>query len=163
MTANVSMSEMNRSPGSLFLRPEHEMHLGDMTSLDLGLHSTDDDPEHIIFIFFSFFRLLCMYNFMLYHLVLVVHSFTVAYVLIFAIRHLFFDSSHSTLLFRHLYITVPRSRWCTYPSSRQKSHKWIEIQCSTSTPTTTCEELAFLKIPRIASSIRTCTFLGCHD
>jgi hypothetical protein len=44
-TANFSMSEMNGSPGSLFLRPEHEMHLGDMTSLDLGLHSADDDPE----------------------------------------------------------------------------------------------------------------------
>ncbi|KAF5383693.1 hypothetical protein D9615_003625 [Tricholomella constricta] len=33
-TANFSMT--TGSPGSLFLRPEHEMHLGDMDSLDLG-------------------------------------------------------------------------------------------------------------------------------
>ncbi|KAG5647802.1 hypothetical protein DXG03_007724 [Asterophora parasitica] len=33
-TANFSMT--TGSPGSLFLRPEHEMHLGDMESLDLG-------------------------------------------------------------------------------------------------------------------------------
>ncbi|KAG6821441.1 hypothetical protein H0H93_010165 [Arthromyces matolae] len=33
-TANFSMA--TGSPGSLFLRPEHEIHLGDMDSLDLG-------------------------------------------------------------------------------------------------------------------------------
>jgi hypothetical protein len=27
------------SPGSLFLRPEHEVHLGDMENLDLGVRS----------------------------------------------------------------------------------------------------------------------------
>jgi hypothetical protein len=43
MTANFSMTG---SPGSLHLRPEHEMHLGDMASLDLAMvggDSGDDD------------------------------------------------------------------------------------------------------------------------
>lgn len=33
------------SPGSLHLRPEHELHLGDMASLDLALvgDASDDD------------------------------------------------------------------------------------------------------------------------
>ncbi|KAG6889750.1 hypothetical protein C0992_004268 [Termitomyces sp. T32_za158] len=39
-TANFSMA--TGSPASLFLRPEHELHLGDMDSLDLGIiHNTD--------------------------------------------------------------------------------------------------------------------------
>lgn len=38
--ANFSMT--TESPGSLFLRPEHELHLGDMDSLDLGvIHNAD--------------------------------------------------------------------------------------------------------------------------
>jgi hypothetical protein len=36
-TANFSM--VTGSPGSLFLRPEHEVHLGDMENLDLGVRS----------------------------------------------------------------------------------------------------------------------------
>jgi hypothetical protein len=35
-TANFSMTEMTGSPGSLCLRPENEMHLGDTVTLDLG-------------------------------------------------------------------------------------------------------------------------------
>jgi hypothetical protein len=35
---------MTGSPGSLFLRPEHEVHLGDMESLDLGMRSGSDGP-----------------------------------------------------------------------------------------------------------------------
>jgi len=31
------------SPGSLFLRPEHEILLGDMESLDLGVRGDDGD------------------------------------------------------------------------------------------------------------------------
>jgi hypothetical protein len=42
ITASFSM--MTGSPGSLFLRPEHEVHLGDMESLDLGLRSGSDGP-----------------------------------------------------------------------------------------------------------------------
>jgi hypothetical protein len=40
-TANFSMTEMTGSPGSLFLRPEHERHLGDMVSLDLGYNLSE--------------------------------------------------------------------------------------------------------------------------
>jgi hypothetical protein len=43
MTANFSMTG---SPGSLHLRPEHELHLGDMASLDLAIvddESGEDD------------------------------------------------------------------------------------------------------------------------
>jgi hypothetical protein len=43
LTASFSMTG---SPGSLHLRPEHEMHLGDMASLDLGMvgdESGEDD------------------------------------------------------------------------------------------------------------------------
>ena len=42
-TANFSMTEMTGSPGSLCLRPEHEMHLGDMVTLDLGYGTGDGD------------------------------------------------------------------------------------------------------------------------
>ncbi|KAF9039891.1 hypothetical protein BJ165DRAFT_1407053 [Panaeolus papilionaceus] len=38
-TANFSMA--TGSPGSLYLRPEHEVLLGDMESLDLGVHNID--------------------------------------------------------------------------------------------------------------------------
>jgi hypothetical protein len=40
-TANFSMA--TGSPGSLFLRPEHELLLGDMESLDLGANDVDVD------------------------------------------------------------------------------------------------------------------------
>jgi hypothetical protein len=40
-TANFSM--VTGSPGSLFLRPEHEVHLGDMESLDLGVRSGEGE------------------------------------------------------------------------------------------------------------------------
>jgi len=40
-TADFSM--VTGSPGSLNLRPEHELHLGDMPSLDLGAEYNDDD------------------------------------------------------------------------------------------------------------------------
>ncbi|KAI0944232.1 hypothetical protein AcW1_001988 [Taiwanofungus camphoratus] len=40
-TASVSM--ITGSPGSLYLRPEHERHLGDMPSLDLCAEELDDD------------------------------------------------------------------------------------------------------------------------
>ena len=42
-TANFSM--VTGSPGSLFLRPEHEILLGDMESLDLGVRSGDGDSD----------------------------------------------------------------------------------------------------------------------
>lgn len=45
-TANFSMNGITGSPGSLHLRPEHEMHLGDLASLDLttlGDDSGEDD------------------------------------------------------------------------------------------------------------------------
>ncbi|EGN92060.1 hypothetical protein SERLA73DRAFT_164231 [Serpula lacrymans var. lacrymans S7.3] len=42
-TASFCMTEMTGSPGSLHLRPEHELHLGDMASLDL--RSMSDDGE----------------------------------------------------------------------------------------------------------------------
>ena len=42
-TANFSMTEMTGSPGSLCLRPEHEMHLGDMVSLDLSYQDEGDN------------------------------------------------------------------------------------------------------------------------
>jgi hypothetical protein len=47
MTANFSVTEMTGSPGSLYLRPEHEVHLGDMASLDLGyrLEQGERDDE----------------------------------------------------------------------------------------------------------------------
>lgn len=41
-TANFSLA--TGSPGSLFLKPEHEVHLEDMASLDLGM--CDDDDDH---------------------------------------------------------------------------------------------------------------------
>ena len=41
MTASFSM--VTGSPGSLFLRPEHEILLGDMESLDLGLQTGDGE------------------------------------------------------------------------------------------------------------------------
>ena len=44
-TANFSMTEATGSPGSLRLRPEHELHLGDMVSLDLGYHASDGGDE----------------------------------------------------------------------------------------------------------------------
>ncbi|KAF7966606.1 hypothetical protein HWV62_27182 [Athelia sp. TMB] len=44
-TANFSMTG---SPGSLHLRPEHEMHLGDMTSLDLALASEDSGEDNAL-------------------------------------------------------------------------------------------------------------------
>ncbi|KZT21743.1 hypothetical protein NEOLEDRAFT_727685 [Neolentinus lepideus HHB14362 ss-1] len=40
---STSFSTMPGSPGSLNLRPEHEMHLGDLGSLDLDLGFDDDD------------------------------------------------------------------------------------------------------------------------
>ncbi|KAF9462817.1 hypothetical protein BDZ94DRAFT_1260396 [Collybia nuda] len=40
-TANFSM--VTGSPGSLFLRPEHEVHLGDLESLDLGVRGGDGE------------------------------------------------------------------------------------------------------------------------
>jgi hypothetical protein len=40
-TANFSIA--TSSPGSLFLRPEHELLLGDMETLDLGVRGTDLD------------------------------------------------------------------------------------------------------------------------
>ncbi|KII83696.1 hypothetical protein PLICRDRAFT_180048 [Plicaturopsis crispa FD-325 SS-3] len=44
--ASFSMTDATGSPRSLFLRPEHELHLGDMASLDLsGDISYDDDAE----------------------------------------------------------------------------------------------------------------------
>jgi hypothetical protein len=61
------------------------------------------------------------------------------------------------LLFRHVYLTASPSRSCAYPASRRSSHKWIEFSSPTS------EQLVFLKIPRISSAVRTCTFLGCYD
>ncbi|KAI0049077.1 hypothetical protein FA95DRAFT_1557349 [Auriscalpium vulgare] len=42
-TASFSMAEMQGSPKSLFLRPEHELHLGDMASLDLRFDGEDDE------------------------------------------------------------------------------------------------------------------------
>lgn len=42
-TANFSMN--TGSPGSLFLRPEHELHLGDMDSLDLGRRDVASDGD----------------------------------------------------------------------------------------------------------------------
>ena len=42
MTANFSMTG---SPGSLNLRPEHEMHLGDMASLDLAMVGDDSGED----------------------------------------------------------------------------------------------------------------------
>ncbi|KAF8957216.1 hypothetical protein BDZ97DRAFT_1924825 [Flammula alnicola] len=44
-TANFSM--VTGSPGSLFLRPEHELLLGDMESLDLGVRGADTDAGSI--------------------------------------------------------------------------------------------------------------------
>ena len=44
-TANFSI--VTGSPGSLYLRPEHEVLLGDMPSLDL--HGTEDDYAHVDF------------------------------------------------------------------------------------------------------------------
>ncbi|KAG6844775.1 hypothetical protein H0H87_003893 [Tephrocybe sp. NHM501043] len=41
---NFSMT--TGSPGSLFLRPEHEVHLGDMDSLDLGIRGTPDTGDN---------------------------------------------------------------------------------------------------------------------
>ena len=42
-TANFSIA--TGSPGSLFLRPEHELLLDDMESLDLGVRGVDLDQE----------------------------------------------------------------------------------------------------------------------
>ena len=44
-TANFSMNEMAGSPRSLYLRPEHELHLGDMASLDLQFEDDEDDAD----------------------------------------------------------------------------------------------------------------------
>lgn len=43
ITANFSMA--TGSPGSLFLRPEHEVLLGEMESLDLGVRGGDEELE----------------------------------------------------------------------------------------------------------------------
>jgi hypothetical protein len=40
---SISPSMVAGSPGSLFLRPEHEILLGDMESLDLGVRGDDGD------------------------------------------------------------------------------------------------------------------------
>ncbi|KAI0061328.1 hypothetical protein BV25DRAFT_1826817 [Artomyces pyxidatus] len=40
---NSSINEVPASPRSLFLRPEHELHLGDMASLDLRFEEDEDD------------------------------------------------------------------------------------------------------------------------
>jgi hypothetical protein len=40
---SISLSMVTGSPGSLFLRPEHEILLGDMESLDLGVRGDDGD------------------------------------------------------------------------------------------------------------------------
>jgi hypothetical protein len=42
-TANFFMTEMTGSPRSLCLRPEHEMHLKDMVTLDLGYGTRDGE------------------------------------------------------------------------------------------------------------------------
>ena len=39
---NHNNSVASISPTTLFLRPEHEVHLGDMESLDLGVRSGSD-------------------------------------------------------------------------------------------------------------------------
>ncbi|KAH7909483.1 hypothetical protein BJ138DRAFT_1155144 [Hygrophoropsis aurantiaca] len=44
-TANFSMTEMTGSPGSLQLRPEHELHLGDMASLSLYAMSDGEEGD----------------------------------------------------------------------------------------------------------------------
>ncbi|KAG6332617.1 hypothetical protein ID866_6470 [Astraeus odoratus] len=45
-TADFSMTEIPGSPSSLQLRPEHELHLGDMASLSLYGMSDDDEGQH---------------------------------------------------------------------------------------------------------------------
>ncbi|RDB18214.1 hypothetical protein Hypma_000455 [Hypsizygus marmoreus] len=44
-TASFSMSMATGSPSSLFLKPEHEVHLGDMESLDLGRRRSEDEDD----------------------------------------------------------------------------------------------------------------------
>jgi len=43
--STTNFSIVTGSPGSLFLRPEHEILLGDMESLDLGVRGGDDDGD----------------------------------------------------------------------------------------------------------------------